>query len=186
LPRPRLPNFLNLVGTELDAGSAGNIVCLFCAANANDRPRDSRILQGPSDRHLARGCIVSFARGTQSFDQLQIAGEQWLLEIRALLPPVVFGQSRDPLASHRAAQQTRSHRGVDNDANPMIQGERKNGRLSASVATREYCGCSEAMGHIEGTFHLLRIEIRDADVADLALCLEFRQLTNRLFDRSRL
>ena len=48
-----------------------------------------------------------------------------LLEALAVLAPVVVGQLLDPLAGHRAGQQARAHRRVDDHADPLALGERQ-------------------------------------------------------------
>ena len=63
--------------------------------------------------------------GAQYFYQPQIPREQWLLEVRAVLSPVVSRKLRDPFPRHRSAQQSGSHWGIDNDADMMAQGEGK-------------------------------------------------------------
>ena len=75
--------------TKLDVGRTGDAAHLFGAADADDRACHRGIPQGPRDGNLTRRCVVAVADGAQRLDQPQIAGEQRLLEIRAVLPPVV-------------------------------------------------------------------------------------------------
>ena len=57
----------------------------------------------------AGGHVEPLADGAQRLHQTQIAGKRWFPEVFAPFSPIVFGNSRNPLARHGAAQQTGSH-----------------------------------------------------------------------------
>ena len=52
---------------------------------------------------------AALSYGSQRLDQMEVAGEHWLLEVGAVLAPVVGGHGRDPLPSHGAGQDSGGH-----------------------------------------------------------------------------
>ena len=66
----------------------------------------------------------------------------------------------------------------------MIQGERKHGVFDFSREKRIRRLKGSDRRHLLRAFHLLRIEVRDADVADLSFGFELRQSADGFFDRA--
>jgi hypothetical protein len=89
-----------------------------------------------------------------------------VLEPGVVLAPVVLGEGRDPLAAHRAREQTRTHRRVDDDSDSLALRERQ--ELVLGIAVDQRLGRLQRFDRSEllRPPQLLDVEVRDADVAN--------------------
>lgn len=75
----------------------------------------------------------------EGFDQVQVPGQAWLLEVRtAGFTPVVVGQGGDAFAGHRAGKQTRLQCGIGYDAGAGLLAERQD--IGFSIAHKRRVG----------------------------------------------
>src|SRR5215831_12451565 len=120
-PHNAILNLGDFIGGQFEDGSAHIALYLLSVADTDDCACDSGVLQRPGYRHFAGTCFVALTNRAQYLDEPQTAREQWLLKIRVVFSPVVFRHGCDPLGGHSAGQQARSHRGIDDDANPLAE-----------------------------------------------------------------
>jgi hypothetical protein len=96
-------DFEHFVVAKPNIGRAGYAANLFSAPYSDDGPGDGGVPQGPRDGYFTWRGVVPLADRAQRLDQPEIAGKERLLEVRAVLPPVVLGETRDPFPRHRAS-----------------------------------------------------------------------------------
>src|SRR6266702_7496241 len=88
--------------------------------------------------------------------------------------PIVIGQFGDPFQGHRARQEPRGHRGINDYADLFQMAEAQNLPLDLAADQRiwglQRCNRRDALRQL----HLFDIEVGDTDPADLSLLLELR------------
>src|SRR5436190_20266972 len=88
------------------------------------------------------------------------------------LSPIVVRQSCNSLAAHRTGQQSRSHRRIADDANPLPRCERQDLVLDLAMEQRISRLQRRKWGNRSCPVHLSDAEIGNADIADLPLLLQ--------------
>src|SRR5690349_2847944 len=126
-PRPMNPmlsisvpsfDFGDVVVGELDARHVDDRIDLIRTTEADDCAVDGRVAERPGDRDGADAHVVALRDRPHSSDERQIVREARLLEAWVVPAPVVVRECREALAGHRARQEARAHRRVDDYADP--------------------------------------------------------------------
>ena len=118
----------------------------------------------------------------EPFDEFEIVGEPRLVELRAALPPVILGQAGNPFTGHRAREQTRAHRRVDDHADPLALGEGQDRSLHAAIDERIRRLKRLDWSDLLDPLHLSDFEIRHTDVPNESALLQLSEGRPSLFD----
>src|SRR5581483_11869025 len=121
---------------EAELGGTDVGINLRGTARAYDRAGHSRIGQRPGNRSLGGRALIKLGNLAQLLDQGQVARETRLLKLFVVLAPVVVGQARDALTRHLAAEQSRLHGRIDDDADIILPTERQNLLLDLAIDER--------------------------------------------------
>src|SRR5262249_21937915 len=132
---------------------------LLRCSHAHDGCGDGRVTQRPGNSNLTRSALVAFTNLTQELNQTQVAGEQWLLEIRISPSPIIWRKLCNSCPCHSPSQQSRVHRGIDDHADVVfpsvrkyfffgVTGQNRIRRLKASDGRDTLCA-----------FHLSNVEV---------------------------
>src|SRR5215212_6518586 len=161
-----------LVLAQTEFHRADGAVYLIRPPPADDGRRDRRVPERLGYGDLARRTPVLPAYLLQQAHQLEVPGEPRLLEVVGVAAPVVGREVLDALGGHLAREQPAPHRRVDDDADVVLPAVREYLLLDAAV--EHVVGRLEALdgGYLPYPLHLGEVEVRDPDVADLALVLE--------------
>src|SRR5215212_3609705 len=171
-----------LVLAQTEFHRADGAVYLIRPPPADDGRRDRRVPERLGYGDLARRTPVLPAYLLQQAHQLEVPGEPRLLEVVGVAAPVVGREVLDALGGHLAREQPAPHRRVDDDADVVLPAVREYLLLDAAV--------EHAVGRLESLdgrylpypLHLGDVEVRDPDVADLALVLELAHGLPALLD----
>jgi hypothetical protein len=142
---------------------------------AHDRSVDASVAQGPCDRAPPVPAVM-VSDGPRPLHERETFRQPRFLLAKIVLAPVAVGQVSNPLPPHRARQQTRGHRGVDDDAHPLAPGHGEKSVLSGSVEEGDR---QPERLHGRGSLdppEMVHAEVGDADVLDESLPLSLTKV----------
>src|SRR3954468_12059624 len=93
------------------------------------------MVKGPRDRDLPRRTAIAFPAVPQAFHEGEVLRERWFPELDVTTAPIALGKCCRSLPRHRAGQQARGHRRIDDRPNGIRTAIRKD--LLFDLATNQ-------------------------------------------------
>ena len=151
-------------------------------AAADDGGGDGWLVEGPGDGDDAGLNAVAGTDLLEEIGEFQVAGELGFLELFAVEDVVVFWHGLDAFAGHGSGEQAALHGRVVDDADVVFLAEGKD--FGFDVAVQHGVGRLQAGDgrDLRDALHLTDVEVRDAQIADLAFALEVDHGLPAFFD----
>src|SRR5919197_804787 len=180
-PLQDLLDLLAIAGREVDVARRSSALDLLRVAGADDRGSDARRRQRPGNRELGDGPATALGVALELAHDRDVAAELLAREEAAVAPPVALVELG--VLIDLAGEETMGERAVGERADAVLAAVRKDLLLdlAAEEVVRRLQGVDPPRA-LEAR-HLARIEIRNPDVARLALPHELLEDRGGLLER---